>query len=207
MKPWAYVCVVSVTITLGLFHSLCNAEVLGFEIDDVGLGDGRQPNRAFIGNGSDDQVPYGADSINDTAEYALGSYTHNIIFIQDDQLRNLDDREHPKVSPDDCDTINCGVVHWSQSMLDSRKQRVEESASYWNEESSSRHHPAAQLDITIHFTNDTYNEGAAFTVDNIGDSSSSVGFVDALGKIDPSYAQYSSFSTTIPVAPRIVTGP
>ena len=195
MKPWAYVCVVSVTITLGLFHSLCNAEVLGFEIDDVGLGDGRQPNRAFIGNGSDDQVPYGADSINDTAEYALGSYTHNIIFIQDDQLRNLDDRQHPKVSPDDCDTINCGVVHWSQSMLDSRKQRVEESASYWNEESSSRHHPAAQLDITIHFTNDTYNEGAAFTVDNIGDSSSSVGFVDALGKIDPSYAQYSSFST------------
>lgn len=194
-KTWTLIGVISAAVIVGLPHNLCRGEVLGFEIDDVGLGDGRQPNRNFMRNGSNDQVPFGADSIYDTAEYALGSYTHNILFIQDDQLRDLDDREHPKVSLDDCDTINCGVVHWSQSMLDSRKQRVEESASYWNEESESRHHLGAQLDITVHFTNDIYNEGAPFTVDDIGNTSSSVGFVDALSLIDPDYAQYSSFST------------
>ena len=149
----------------------------------------------FILSGGGDDGPFGAESINDTSEYALGSYTWNVIFIQDNQQRNLDDREHPKVSTEDCATINCGTVHWSESMLTSRKQRVEDAISFWNDESLDRHHPAAQLEITVNFTNDVHNEGNPFTVDDIGDTGSSVGFIDALSSIDSDYSEFTSFST------------
>lgn len=144
---------------------------------------------------STDQVPFGADSIHDTSEYALGSFTHNIIFIQDDQLRNLDDSEHPKVSASDCVTINCGQVYWTGSMISTRKQRITDAASFWNSESLNRHHPAAQFTITTNFINDEYNNGDAFTIDDIGDGSSSIGFLDALSLINTDYGTYSSFQT------------
>ena len=185
-----------VFVMMNLCAGLVVAQDIGFErADDSGIIDGRILTRQFVGSGSSDQVPFGADSISDTSEYALGSYTHNIIFIQDNQLRNLDDNEHPKVSQDDCATINCGVANWTDSMLETRKQRVEEAASFWNEESLTRHHPAAQLDITVNFINDAYNDGAAFTVNDIGDSSSSVGFIDALSLINADYGEHTSFST------------
>ena len=113
-------------ILLSLFSGLIIAQEIGLEQDGAVPIPGRQLNRQHVGNGSSDQVPFGAESVYDTSEYALGSYIHNIIFIQDDQLRVLDDREHPKVSADDCATINCGKVHWTETMLDIRKQRVEE---------------------------------------------------------------------------------
>ena len=172
------------------------AQDIGFEPNGVNTGtDGRVLSNQFLGNGSFDQVPFGAESIYDTSEYALGSYIHNIIFIQDDQLRNLDTQSHPKVSTEECDTINCGVVHWTDAMLANRKERVEEAASFWNEESLDRHHPSAQLDINIHFTNDVYNNGAPFTVNDIGDGGSSVGFVNALAEIDSDYGNNTSFIT------------
>lgn len=155
----------------------------------------RTMNRDFVGDGAFDQVPFGAESINDTSEYALGSYTHNIVFVQDDQVRNLDISEHPKASETECETLNCGVVHWTESMLEVRKQRVEEAISFWNEESIGRHHPAAQLEITVNFTNDVYNNADPFTVDDIGNESSSIGFIDALSQINSDYGDNTSFST------------
>ena len=178
---------------------LVTSPTVARETELEGSGDSGVPgdslNQQHTGNGSSDQVPFGADSISDTSEYALGSYTYNIIFLQDDHLRDLDDREHPKMSAVDCETINCGPVHWTENMLDTRKARILEASSWWNEQSLNRHHPAAQLEITVNFTNDVHNEGNPFTVDDIGDEGSSVGFIDALSLIDSDYSDHTSYST------------
>lgn len=171
------------------------ADKLEIDLGGTTGNNGRILDRKFVGKGAFDQVPFGAESIDDTSEYALGSYTHNILFIQDNQPRDLDDSDHPKASETECDTLNCGMVHWTVDMLETRKQRVEEAISFWNEESLSRHHPAAKLEITVNFANDVYNNGDPFTVDDIGDGSSSTGFIDALSQIDSDYGQNTSFST------------
>jgi hypothetical protein len=104
-------------------------------------------------------------------------------------------------NPDNCGVfINCGVVHWTDEMLESAKQSIEEAVSFWNGESLARHHLGARLDISVNYTNNVFNGGAAFTVEDIGSSEefefgSSAGWIDALSLIDANYGQYDSVET------------
>ena len=64
-----------------------------------------------------DEPAYGANSIYDTSEYALGSHTLNVVFIQDDILRDPNDVTHP---PD----TGGQIVHWTAAEIVERQQRV-----------------------------------------------------------------------------------
>ena len=127
-----------------------------------------------------DMTPFGADPLFDTSEYALGSHTLNVVFLQDNQLRDPVNNTHP-VTP------GGSIVHWTSAELASRSQRAIDAATFWTTESVSRHHPAARLDVRVNFVND----GNPITVTDIGGEGSSIGYGDALAFIDPDYAMFS----------------
>ena len=130
-------------------------------------------------------VPFGAESRYDTAEYALGSHTLNVVFIQDDLLRDPIDVTHPE-------SDSGRVIHWTDSELTTRRQRIVDAASYWTDESASRHHPAAALNVSINWVND----GNPITVADIGGNGSSIGYDDALAQVDDQYANLGGSEAT-----------
>lgn len=134
---------------------------------------------------SADPVAYGANDIYDVSEYALGSYTLNVIFIQDDLLRDPNSSSHPQ-------DPNGQVIHWTPAELTARQQRIGDAINFWNNASAARHHPNARLDVTINWI----NGGEAITVPDIGGEGSSIGYGDALAQVDPQYANYSDFTAS-----------
>ena len=130
-------------------------------------------------------VPFGAESRYDTAEYALGSHTLNVVFIQDDLLRDPANVTHPE-------SDSGQVIHWTDAELTSRRERIVEAASFWSNESALRHHPAAALDVSINWVND----GNPITVADIGGNGSNVGYDDALARIDNQYANLGGIEAT-----------
>ena len=130
-------------------------------------------------------VPFGAESRYDTAEYALGTHTLNVVFIQDDQLRDPNNSTHP--------LNNAGeIVHWTDAELAVRRQRISDAAAFWTNASAARHHPAAAFQMSINWVND----GNPITVPDIGGEGASVGYDDALATIDPSLAGLSGTEAT-----------
>jgi hypothetical protein len=132
---------------------------------------------AFPSTASAADVPYGADPLLNTSEYGLGSYLWNIAFIQDNILRDPSDPTHPPDSGGQ-------VIHWTQSELNVRMQRVNDAATFWNNQSAARHHPGARLNIQVNFL----NGGQPLTIADIGGEGNSSGYDDALAQLDPSLA-------------------
>ena len=137
-----------------------------------------------VAGASHARLPYNASELLNQSEYALGSYTYNVVFIQDDVLRNPNESTHPPLGSGD-------IIHWTQAELDERQQRIIDAADFWNAESAARHHPDARLDIDINFV----NGGQPITVSDTTPTGGALGFLngygEALTSIDPIYAGLS----------------
>ncbi len=84
-------------------------------------------------------IPFGADPLLDTGSYALGSYTVNVIFIED------------------------AVNTWSPGDLTGRTAELANAASWWQSQTSALH-PTAQLSMSLNFL----NAGQPVAVDSVG---------------------------------------
>lgn len=125
-------------------------------------------------------TPFGASELSNTSEYALGTYVYNVVFIQDDILRNPAINTHPPSGSGQ-------VIHWSAAEIADRQQRITDAVDFWNAESAARHHPGARLDITVNFV----NAAQPITVADIGGQGSTIGYGDALAFLDPAYGTVS----------------
>ncbi len=130
-------------------------------------------------------IPFGATQ-GDTSLYGLGTYVHNVVFLQDDLLRDPDDILHPE---DPTGT----VIHFTEDELLAQRQHILDAADFWNNHPINQgFHPGARLNITVNFV----NAGQPFTVADAGTpmgiDADIAGYADALAQIDPAYAGLSA---------------
>ncbi len=127
--------------------------------------------------------PYNATALSDQSEYALGTYTMNVVFLQDNLLRDTANASHP-VSP------TGSVVHWTAAELLERRQRITDAAAFWSNASAAIHHPGARLNIAVNFV----NAGNPLTVASIGGEGDISPYGDALHLLNPAYSVTNDFN-------------
>ncbi|MEM1097459.1 MAG: hypothetical protein AAGH92_01600 [Planctomycetota bacterium] len=128
----------------------------------------------------------------------MGHYVHNIVFVQDDVLRDLSE---PQRLPTDASNPAAGLAHFTADDLADQRSHILAAADFWTGLSDGLHHPNAQLEITLNFV----NEGQPLTVDSWGAfaepqnrDADVESYADALAQIDPGYAGLFSTRFAIP---------
>ncbi len=114
------------------------------------------------------QRPYGA-GYHDQSDYALGTYVWNIVF--------LESTSNP----------------WSTSALNTRMDRVNSAATFWEDKANQRFLPNIDwLDITVNFA----NGGVPITMPQVGGEGDSSYYDEALAQLDPSYDSGGALTAT-----------
>ncbi len=136
-------------------------------------------------------APFGATN-SDTSLYGLGDYVLNVVFVQDDRLRDPVDIAHPPVSGGAAGEL----VHFTPDDLLDQRQHILDATAFWNDHPINQgFHPNAQLNLTVNFLNagqpltiaDAGDASNRSPVDGLGSSTDLTLFTDALTQIDPAY--------------------
>ncbi len=103
--------------------------------------------------------PYGA-GFYDTSEFALGTYVWNVVFTQSEGSSSV----------------------WTQSKINTHKQRIRQAANWWEQKARDRFLPGINwLDIQVNFATPTVNDVAV-----VAKSNDVYSYVDAVKMLDPS---------------------